>query len=514
MTRADWRPAALIALALAASVTGLANGFAYDDLPLIVQNARVHDLYRLGALLTQSYWPPRWGGSLYRPLTSMAFTLEWTAGHGSPALFHVVSVALYVAVTLIVYALARRVLSLGAAWIAAAAFAVHPVHVEAVANVVGQSELLAAGAVTAAAALYLARRIAAPEAALHARDVAGLAALYAAACLAKEHAIVLPALLLAAECTVVPDSRGWRARWPTLAPVAGTLAAVGGCYVVVRSVVLHGIRGESFAVPWAHVSWGGRWWTMLGVVPEWARLLVWPAHLAAMYSPAGTPLRDGPDAGALLGLVLAVAAVTLAVVARRRAPVAAFGIWWATLALLPVSNLIVRSGVLLAERTLFLPSVGAVLVLGALAQVLVARVRVREGTRRGILAGAAACVLGACVLAAGAWRSARRQPVWHDSRRLIEQSVRDEPLSYRAHFSLMGEMFDAGEWGSAEREARIALRLYSGDPWVYEMLAYHYFVAGQCGLAEPLLQNALSLDPAYADARYMLTTCRTRDAAP
>ncbi len=508
MTRAEWRPtAALIALALAASAPGLANGFAYDDLPLIVQNARVHDLRRLGALFTESYWPVRWGGSLYRPVTTLAFTLEWSLGHASPALFHVVSVLLYVAVTLLVYALARRVLSGGAPWLAAAAFAVHPVHVEAVANIVGQSELLAAGAVTAAVAYYLARRIPAPGAPLAGRDVVVIAALYAAGCLAKEHAIVLPALLVAAEGTVVPDPRGWRARSRALAPLAAALATVGGCYCGLRTAVLHGFRGESLAVPWGHASWSVRWWTMLGVVPEWARLLVWPAHLAAMYSPAGTPLRDGPDAGALLGLVLAVAAVALAVTARRRAPVAAFGIWWVALALLPVSNLIVRSGVLLAERTLFLPSVGAVLVLGAVWQVVSARARAARAAGPGILAAAAACLL-----AAGVWRSAVRQPVWHDSRRLIEESVRDEPLSYRAHFSRMGELFDSGEWGSAEREARIALRLYPGDPWVYEMLAYHYFVAGQCRLAEPLLENALSLDPAYADARYMLTACRTRDA--
>ena len=129
------------ALALAASAMSLGNGFALDDVPIILQNPRVHSLADAWQLLGQTYWPPDYGSSLYRPLTSIAFAIQWAIGGGSPLAFHIVSVALYVAVCVLLLRLARGIMEPRAAAIGAAVFAVHPIHVEAVANVVGQAEL-------------------------------------------------------------------------------------------------------------------------------------------------------------------------------------------------------------------------------------------------------------------------------------------------------------------------------------------------------------------------------------
>ena len=132
----SWRPfLAIGALALGASATGFHNGFTYDDRSIIVQNPKVHHLGHLARLWTETYWPPWMGGGLYRPFTMSAFTLEWVAGHGAPWVFHLVNIALYVAVCLAVYALAALVLPRTLAAVAGGLFAVHPVHVEAVGNI-------------------------------------------------------------------------------------------------------------------------------------------------------------------------------------------------------------------------------------------------------------------------------------------------------------------------------------------------------------------------------------------
>ncbi len=499
--------AALAALAVAASASGLVNGFAYDDIPVIVQNARLHDLHRIGRIAIESYWPPRFGGTLYRPLTSILFALEWAVGRGSPLPFHIVSVALYVAAALAVYALASRVLPPRPAWLAAAVFAVHPVHVEAVANVVGQSELIVTLIVVAAVAIFIERRTADAARAPSRRDVAALAALYAAGCLAKEHAIVLPGLLLAAEATVVPAAGEWRARARRLWPLGLSLAIVGLGYLGLRGAILHGVVGETPTIAFRDADWVTRWWTMLGIVPEWVRLLVWPAHLAAVYSPPATPVREGADATALLGLLLLGALGALAVVARRRAPVLTFGAAWVAVALLPVSNLVVRSGVLLAERTLFLPSVGAVLALGAVASVVAARIR---ATARGApprVRALAPRILLAAVLVAGAGRSAVRQRVWRDDPTLFVHAVLDEPFSYAAHFAYADWSFMSGRWETGEREGRFALRLYGGDPRLVNRMATQYFAVGRCDLAVPLLRRALAMVPTFQDARIDLAAC-------
>lgn len=59
------------AIALAASVTSLGNGFAYDDIPIIASNARVHDLSSWWTRFGSSYWSPQYGESLYRPLSML-----------------------------------------------------------------------------------------------------------------------------------------------------------------------------------------------------------------------------------------------------------------------------------------------------------------------------------------------------------------------------------------------------------------------------------------------------------
>src|SRR6186713_898990 len=122
--------AAVAALAIAASATGLRNGFALDDLALIAGNARVHSLHGWWRLFLQPYWPPQFGASLYRPIVTLGYAVQWTVGGGAPWVFHVTSVVLYAAAAVLVLALFLLLLPRSAAFVGAALFAVHPVHVE------------------------------------------------------------------------------------------------------------------------------------------------------------------------------------------------------------------------------------------------------------------------------------------------------------------------------------------------------------------------------------------------
>src|SRR5262249_12606593 len=91
--------------------------------------------------------------------------------------------------------------------------------------------------------------------------------------------------------------------------------------------------------------------------PMWLRLLAWPAHLQIDYSPNEIVASTGLGPRELLGIAMIVAAIAVVYVARRRAPVVSFGLFWCGAALFPVSN-IVPTSIVLGERTLFLPSVG------------------------------------------------------------------------------------------------------------------------------------------------------------
>ena len=89
---------------------------------------------------------------------------------------------------------------------------------------------------------------------------------------------------------------------------------------------------------------------------------MWPHPLSADYSYPALPLSPGPaSARTALTLALLVALGALAMVRRGRAPRLDLAVAWFAITMLPVSNLVVRIGVLLAERLLYLPSVAVCL---------------------------------------------------------------------------------------------------------------------------------------------------------
>jgi hypothetical protein len=153
-----WLGLSIAALAVLASGVGIHNGFAYDDRWIIVQNVNAHSLNRPWELFDTTYWPTSRGASLYRPLTILLYAAQWVFGGGAPFLFHLVNISLYAADSVLVLLLGLQCLPRSGAWVAAALFAVHPVHVEAVANGVGQAELWTALILLSAVLIYVRER--------------------------------------------------------------------------------------------------------------------------------------------------------------------------------------------------------------------------------------------------------------------------------------------------------------------------------------------------------------------
>ncbi len=482
-------------LAVASSVVGIVNKFTYDDRYIVEVNPLMRD-HTWARLFASSYWPRDWGGDGYRPLTILAFKIEYVIGHGSPVVFHAVNILLAALASVLVFLLARRMLPVWAAWIAAALFAVHPVHVEAVANVVGQSELLVACALLVATSLYLRDRLRGP---LRPATAAQVFALYAVACFAKEHGIVLPGILAAAELFLIPDETPLGERVRRLRPIYLTFVLIAVIFVGVRAQVLadHSFGGFQPFTPFSslHISTRDRILTAIGVVPQWVRLLYFPAHLSSEYGPPDLPIAQGWSVVQVPGLLLLAGVLLLAVVLRKRQPVISFGIAFICVTLLPSSNFVLPAGILLAERTLFLPSVGAMLVLGALAVLVRDWGRARFGEGRAVARFGYALV--ALPLAAGTVRSLQRTPVWYDNARLFQQAVIDSPSAYRTHYMLGAWLFDNRRKREGEAEYRKALNLFPYDPFLSYNMAEQYRVMGLCHPALPLYRWTHGLDPNF-----------------
>ncbi len=490
---------AVALLAISASATSLPNIFVQDDIAVVRNNDENHSLSAPWMAFSRPYWPKPFSPDLYRPLQSLALATQWVAGGGRPALFRITSILLYTTSAVAFLWLAGMLLPIEAAWVAAALFAVHPLHVEAVAVAVNQGEMIVGLIATLWVGFYvLARR----RGALSARACVGYVLTYVLACFFKENAVILPGLLIAAELTLVSDPRPVRVRVDGIRPLILALIATGLVFLSVRSIVLNNVVGTFTAEALQGLSVGQRGMTMIGIVPEWVRLLAWPAHLQADYSPQETSGATNWGLAQTLGLILLTGSICGAVAARRIAPVATFGLLWTAIALFPVSNVLVPTGVVLAERTLYLASIGFLLTTGALlALAFNGLSRDRPAIRRTVLGALTLLVL------AGMVASARRQRTWATPHTHALTLLLDAPLSYRAHHGIAGLLWADRQYEASEREYRRALELYPGGFTVARDLADHLRLQARCGDAIPLYQQALRNAPALTEIRSSYIAC-------
>ena len=481
----------LIGLVLLSTGRSLGNDFAFDDVPIILENTQVHTLSPPWVYAQQSYWPPKDLGDAYRPWTIWWFAIQWAVSGGAPWVFHLGNLALAVAVTLIGYGLALELMPAAGAVAAAALFAVHPVHVEATGNVVGQAELWMTLFATAAALTYIRARRRGP---LGPAPRWTLAALVVLAGASKEQGIVVPGLLGLAELLVFPGI-SWRDRLRAVGPTFGALGLTTVFFLIGRYAVLGDLGGGPPAAGLEGLDLTGRMMVMAPMVTDWARLLLWPAQLSAQYSP---PASGGVTSLALglLGGAIAAGAGIVAWRSRRRAPIVALGLGWIGLGILPVSNGLFPTGVLIAERTLFLPSLGMAFIAGVL------------GTRPSAPSarGATACAF-AVLIGLGAARSFSRQAVWRDGPTLFAQTIIDQPNGYRGFFVYGRELARRQEPDRAAVMYQRAGQLYGGDPRVFEEWGQILRARRQCAKAIPIFARGVEAAPTGTVARSRLFEC-------
>src|SRR5260370_22003195 len=99
-----------------------------------------------------------------------------------------------------------------------------------------------------------------------------------------------------------------------------------------------------------------------------AGLLAWPLHLSADYGPQVIPAHTGISLAALGGALIVVATLAGGWWVRRTAPTLTFAAWCSAVTYLPTSNLLFPSGIVLAERTLYLPVLLVAALVGCVVQ--------------------------------------------------------------------------------------------------------------------------------------------------
>jgi tetratricopeptide (TPR) repeat protein len=407
----------------------LDDGWAIFDNPLVRDPSRMAEAFR--APWGGGAAPPTVAG-LWRPLTTVSFALNHAAGGRAVWGYHLANVLLHALAALALWALARRLVRAvdparaeAAGLVAGGLFAVHPVHVEAVAGLVGRAEILSAlGVLGALLAL------ATPAWGWRRLPAAALA--LALGLLSKENAAVAPGLLVLAGLAAprafgLPERPGLRApsarrAAAILAGLALLLGAVVLAYVLVRPIPL--VLPEE-ARWFAGVPRRNVLLTMTRVLAEYLRLLVWPHPLGLDFHYATRfPVADALGVGGALATAAWLAALLLGAWLLVRRPVAGLGALWIFLALLPVLNLIAPVGVLMAERLLYLPSAGFCLAAGDLLAAFLAPSSADPRARRVATWVLAGLTLALAALAA---RTVARNADWRDGIALWEAELPRAP---------------------------------------------------------------------------------------
>lgn len=461
----------LCAITLLAYSDSFRSGFVLDNQPLILQDPRIREATskNIELILQHTYWWPKFESSLYRPITTLSFLLNYSVlGEGNhPAGYHWFNFFLHILNVLLLFVLSLRFLrTLWPAIFIAGLWAVHPVLTESVTNIIGRSDLLAAAATMSGFLFYL--KSTESRGWLRLAWLAGLTAVTAVGVFSKESAVAILGVIVLFELTWWKERRQLRGLFLGCAAIA--LAFLALFYQ--RSVVLAGsLTPQSLFVDnpliGAHFLAGRL--TSIAVMARYLWLLVWPVRLSCDYSYATILLAKGQ----LWDWIdwLAVVAV-IAVVAWQftRNKLLFFFAAFAFVTFVPVSNLLFPIGTIMAERFLYLPATGF-----AFCLVLVI---CNVGRRLG--RPAAAPVVLCLIIVALCIRTWKRNLDWQDDIKLWTSAVQTVPNSFKSHGNL-------------------ALLLYQSDPTHSNINRVIEEAEKSVAILDPL-PDALNTEDVYAAA--------------
>jgi len=453
-------PAAVLLAVLA--VVAYSNSFdaalTMDSPTLVERDTRLQEASdeSLHLIWTKNYWWPSRPSNLFRPLTTLSFLFNYSVlGNGPrPGGYHAVNFLLHAINAALAFAVARRVTGRAlVAFMAAAVFALHPMATEAVTNVAGRADLLATVAVLGGLLLHMeGRRRANPWPWRLGVTTVALSGVFA-----KESAVVLIPVIVLYDFFFPPAAEAGRnrlSRWLDLIPTYALLSVVLVVLFAVRRSVLADMayyRDHFMDNPLFGLSFLPARLTALKVMGLQLAKLVWPAALSCDYSYDQVQLFGQgsafEDAKAIVSALVVTGLLAVAWLWRHRAPALAFFIAFYFATLLPTSNLLLRIGSIMAERFVYLPSVGfaAAVAIGVDAAVQRWASSAATGRREAIALGVT-FALGL----AGAARTYVRNQDWRNEETLFEAARRTSPRSYKAHKGVANAIL-AGKAPGGER---------------------------------------------------------------
>ena len=467
---------------------GLDGELVGDSRELITSSSDIRQPWDIAGLWTSNYWGDVLFAGNYRPLAVWTYALNYRlnslmslAVEGVwPYLFF--NALLHAGVVVAVYLLAGLWgLEEKGQWIAAIAFAWHPLHVEAVTSVVGRAECLAALAGICFLCLDRWQRV----------YWAGFALMLAM--WSKESAIAFAAVALWVDWCSAKRSKGHMLK---------AYGVYGVVVVTWLGLRYYALAGHDMTVgfldnPLVGSDWATRIRTAIAVQGKYVQLMVWPFGYSSDYSYAQFALVDTWSDPRWYTPLLAFVGTGWGVWRLRSKTVAiAWGSYWLLAG--PTANVLVLIGTIMGERLAYAPSAMAAILWGWCGERAM-RFWPRAVSSNLFLLSALWCFL-----------SAQRSLTWHNRETYHRAQLRDAPASARAHLGMGSYYLEMGKIDSALHYMGRAAAIYPNYPEVQYNWGVGLSAQGQWSEAAQRFERAIALNPSLYQSWYNLGLARQK----
>jgi len=494
--RGLWPFLLVAAFAFLLYLNALGNGFVSDDFEQVLNNGFIRSPANIPEIFSTHMWGFRStvGSNYYRPFIHLIYMASYFLFGLAAWGFHLVNILFHSATAGLVFLIARELLGeegksgffsapIIAPIIAGLLFASHPIHTEAVDWVSAISELsfsffflLSFYSFVKAGKEGLVRK------GFH---IASLL-FFAVSLLCKETALMLPFVLLAYEHSFKrTGGRTGAARVKRFFPYLLLIII----YMGARTFALEGFLPERNS--------GGLDLTpfeqAINAFPLFAKYmgkLLFPVNLTGY---DGSFITSLSGRGGYISLALTALFMALLFAAYKRNKEVFFPLAFMGLTLLPALYLRAIIGSTFAERYLYLPSFGFVLLFAVLIK-KTGNLKAKKALYAGLLILISLYSVGTIA----------RNPVWKDNLSFWSDTAAKSPRSDLAHNELGFALLNAGRTDEAIREFLTALRLNPDNYNAHCNLGIAYAVKGMTAEAIREFLISLRIEPGFAKAHFNL----------
>lgn len=480
---------ALFAMTFIVYFRALFNGFivGYDDSEYVLQNVDV-----LSGLTASGIWYAFTGVCVanWHPLTMLSHMVDCQFFGIAPWGHHLTSVLFHAANTTLLFLVLVRMT--GAPWRSAAVaalFSLHPMHVQAVANVAQRKDVLSTFFWLLTMLAYV-RYTRLPRWSTY----LWVAVFLALGLMAKPMLVTLPVILLLLDWWPLnrlngATEGGWPERKTVIRlcreklPLLGIAAVSSVITVIVQSQAgaVASLEGRPLALRTANA--------LIAYVAYLGKAVL-PVHLAAFYPYAES--YTALKVGAATALLVAITALTLW--KARSSPYYAVGWFWYLIALTPVIGIIQVGQQAMADRYTYVPYIGLFIAVSW---------GLTEATRRSLAAQKGLKIAAAVVLALFAFATWRELGFWKNGETLWIRALAVTRDNANAHGYLGAYYANEGDFTRALEQREEAVQLDAQAPALTD-LATSLMKLGRFDEARSSLVKALGLEPSNSIANFRM----------